>query len=145
MVPAPFQGHITPMLQLANIFHSKGFSITIVHLHLNSPDPFHHPNFQFLQLPPHNQTATVHELVALFLEINEACGPDFLDCLIRLRSNGEKIRCVVYDELMYFSESVASDLEIPSVILRTTSAFTYLARDALHKLKAEGFIPFHGI
>ncbi|KAG4967200.1 hypothetical protein JHK87_032851 [Glycine soja] len=51
LIPPPFQGHLTPMLQLATILHSiAGFSITIAHAHFNSPDPSNHPNFSFLPL-----------------------------------------------------------------------------------------------
>ncbi|KAK5818353.1 hypothetical protein PVK06_023288 [Gossypium arboreum] len=51
LVMVTFQGHITPMLQLASILHSKGFSITIVHPELNSPNPSNHPKFTFISIP----------------------------------------------------------------------------------------------
>ncbi|MFS7958048.1 putative cytokinin 7-beta-glucosyltransferase [Helianthus anomalus] len=31
LFPMPFQGHINPMFQLANILHTQGFKITIIH------------------------------------------------------------------------------------------------------------------
>ncbi|KAL8512741.1 hypothetical protein ACS0TY_019031 [Phlomoides rotata] len=33
--PLPLQGHINPVFQLANILHSRGFSITILHIKLS--------------------------------------------------------------------------------------------------------------
>ncbi|KAL5580891.1 hypothetical protein UlMin_013333 [Ulmus minor] len=47
LVPCPFQGHISPMLQLGDMLHSKGFSITIVHANFNSPNPQNHSHFTF--------------------------------------------------------------------------------------------------
>ncbi|MFS8012875.1 putative cytokinin 7-beta-glucosyltransferase [Helianthus anomalus] len=35
LFPLPFQGHINPMLQLANILHTRGFKITIIHAEYN--------------------------------------------------------------------------------------------------------------
>ncbi|KAF2311923.1 hypothetical protein GH714_027408 [Hevea brasiliensis] len=52
------------------------------------------------------------------------------------------ISCIIYDELMYFSESVANHLKLPSIVLRTISAATYISRVAILQLKAEGYIPF---
>ncbi|CAA3031350.1 UDP-glucose iridoid glucosyltransferase-like [Olea europaea subsp. europaea] len=51
LVPFPYQGHITPMLQLGSILNSRGFSITVAHTEFNSPDPLDHPEFVFLPLP----------------------------------------------------------------------------------------------
>ena len=43
----PLQGHINPMLDLANILHYKGFSITLIHTNFNSPNPSNYPHFTF--------------------------------------------------------------------------------------------------
>lgn len=51
LFPVPLQGHINPMLQLASILHSNGFSITILHTHFNSPNLFNYPHFTFQQFP----------------------------------------------------------------------------------------------
>ncbi|KAJ0657854.1 hypothetical protein HanLR1_Chr14g0551311 [Helianthus annuus] len=39
MFPLPYQGHVNPMFQLANLLYSKGFSITIFHTNFNKPKP----------------------------------------------------------------------------------------------------------
>ncbi|PPD70856.1 hypothetical protein GOBAR_DD32266 [Gossypium barbadense] len=47
LFPLPLQGHINPMFDLANILHSRGFSITIIHTTFNSPNPSNYPHFTF--------------------------------------------------------------------------------------------------
>ncbi|EPS64675.1 hypothetical protein M569_10107, partial [Genlisea aurea] len=46
--PLPFQGHISPMLDLAAILHATGFfAVSVVHTAYNSPDPANYPDFTF--------------------------------------------------------------------------------------------------
>ncbi|CAN6180424.1 unnamed protein product [Urochloa humidicola] len=49
--PLPFQGHITPMLQLAGALHARGLAITVLHTAYNAPDPARHPEFSFVAVP----------------------------------------------------------------------------------------------
>ncbi|KAE8039167.1 hypothetical protein FH972_011605 [Carpinus fangiana] len=149
LVPAPFQGHINPMLQLGSILHSNGFSITVVHAQYNSPKPSSNPDFSFLSLP---DTSTDHkilsdELVPFVSQLNAKCKDRFRECVAGvMRQQGktdDAIACVIYDEVMYFSGEAAKDLNLPSIILRTGSASYFLARTALVQLiKTEGHIPF---
>ncbi|XP_059430989.1 UDP-glycosyltransferase 76E2-like [Corylus avellana] len=148
LVPAPFQGHINPMLQLGSILHSNGFSITVVHAQYNSPDPSTHPDFSFLPLPDsssdHNILAA--DGVGFVLELNAKCKARFPECLAQvmtqLGSDDDRIACIIHDEFMYFSQETAKDLKLPSIVLRTASASNFFARDALFQLKAEGHLPF---
>jgi hypothetical protein len=79
LVPAPFQGHINPMLQLGNILHSDGFFITVFHTQYNSSDPSTHLDFSFIPLPgsssDHNILAA--DGVAFALELNAKCKARF--------------------------------------------------------------------
>jgi hypothetical protein len=149
LVPGPSQGHINPMLQLGTILHFKGFSITVVHTQYNSPKPSSHPDFSFLSLPDtSSSTATVDEMIHFILQLNTDCKARFQECLAEvMRQLGpyDGIACIIYDHLMYFSEAAAKDLKLPCIVLRTGSAATSLARDAIFQLKAEGHIPFPGI
>jgi hypothetical protein len=151
LVPFPFQGHITPMLQLGSILHSNGFSITVVHAQYNSPNPSIHPDFSFLSLP---DTSSDHNILAgdggaFVLQLNAKCKARFRECLaaevMRQQGPDDGIACIIHDELMYFSAAAAKDIKLPSIVLRTSSAATFLARTALINLKAEGHIPFPGI
>jgi hypothetical protein len=152
LVPAPFQGHINPMLQLGSILHSNGFSITVVHAQYNSPKPSSHPDFSFLSLPDTSTDHTIlsDELIPFVSQLNAKCKDCFRECLagLLMRQQGETdnaIACVIYDEAMYFSGETANDFNLPSIILRTGSASHFLARTALFQLiKTEGHIPFLG-
>jgi hypothetical protein len=146
LVPCPFQGHLNPMLQLGSILHSNGFSITVVHAQYNSPNPSNHPDFSFLSLPDTSSDPNILAcgLIALVFHLNAVCKARFRECLAEVGSDDE-IACIIYDEFMYFSEETAKDLNLPSIILRTASASTFLTRTALFNLKAEGHIPFPGI
>ncbi|ONH99055.1 LOW QUALITY PROTEIN: hypothetical protein PRUPE_6G007900 [Prunus persica] len=53
-----------------------------------------------------------------------------------------KIICIIYDGIMYFSESVANYLNIPSILLRTQSAINFIALNPLLRLHSKGHTPF---
>nr|BAH80314.1 UDP-glucose glucosyltransferase [Catharanthus roseus] len=129
LVPFPLQGHITPMLQLGSMLHSKGFSITIAHTDHNPPNPSNHPNFTFVNLPDQlgpNSNPTFHDLLPVILGINNYCREPLHKHLSEMIENQERdggvVACVIHDPIMYFVDSVAKQLQIPSLILRTTSA-----------------------
>lgn len=71
VLPYPSQGHITPMMQLAKLLHSKGFHVTFVNTEFNhnrfirnkGPDSLKGlPDFRFETipdgLPPSDRDAT---------------------------------------------------------------------------------------
>ncbi|CAK7331386.1 unnamed protein product [Dovyalis caffra] len=147
LVATPFQGHINPLLQLSAILHSKGFSITIVHTQFNSPDPSNCPDFNFLfiqdGLSDHDIASL--DLTAIVLVLNDRCRLPFQECLAKLveeqETDDDRIVCVIYDELSYFSEAAAHNLKLPSIIFRTNNANSFLARSVLIEMYAQGHIP----
>ncbi|KAF3454622.1 hypothetical protein FNV43_RR05070 [Rhamnella rubrinervis] len=121
LVPCPYQGHINPMLQLGTILHSNGFSITIAHTNFNSPDPEAYPDFCFLPIADGLSEVDVSSEVAHIMStINVNCKLSFQQLMDS--QEVENIACVIFDEAMYFSEAVATNLKLPSIVLRTTSA-----------------------
>ncbi|XP_028054483.1 UDP-glycosyltransferase 76F1-like isoform X2 [Camellia sinensis] len=87
LLPLPLQGHINPMLQLANILHSHGFSITIIlHTSFPSPNPSNYPHFTFLSFPDglSQSEASTTDLLSLILLLNLRCINPFRDCLVKL-------------------------------------------------------------
>ncbi|XWS74074.1 hypothetical protein CRYUN_Cryun02cG0184400 [Craigia yunnanensis] len=146
LVPLPFQGHINPMLQLGSILHSKGFSITVVHTVFNSPSPPNHREFCFVSIPDNlsEQVISSGNLVVLISLLNLNCQVPFHECLVKMveqvEEEKEEIACIIYDEFMYFSEAAAKHVKLPSIILRTTCASTYIPRSAILQLKAEGIL-----
>ncbi|KAK3409904.1 hypothetical protein EUGRSUZ_J01968 [Eucalyptus grandis] len=131
LVPGPFQGHLTPMLQLATILN---------------PDSSAHPNFTFLCIPDGLSEEEVRnpDLMGIVLRLNVNCESSFRECLTRGTNHMEpvdKICCIIYDAFVYFSEAVVRDLKIPSIALHTSSAATTIVRPILLQLKAQGHIP----
>ncbi|XP_068311666.1 UDP-glucose iridoid glucosyltransferase-like [Pyrus communis] len=146
LFPCPYQGHINPMLQLGSFLHSKGFSITVIHTQFNSPNPSNHPDFTFFQI---QDGLTAEEIssgnaIAILLAINANCKVSFRQRLTQVMEQEpeNKITCVIYDDFMYFTEAVAKELNIPNIMLRTTSVTNFLARTALLHLHSKGHIPF---
>ncbi|KAM0051265.1 putative UDP-glucuronosyl/UDP-glucosyltransferase [Helianthus debilis subsp. tardiflorus] len=149
LVASPLQGHMTPMLQLGTYLHSKGFSITIAHPEFNPPDSSNHPDFIFLQLPdnlsgPGNFTSFLRFLQAL----NDNCKPHLQEYVVRIisaqKEESEKESVVIiYDNLMVFGGSVAVDLNLPSIIMHTSSAAFFPAYKIIPQLHQEGRFPVH--
>ncbi|CAK9147434.1 unnamed protein product [Ilex paraguariensis] len=147
LVPAPFQGHMTPMLQLGTILHSRGFSIVVAHTEFNSPNPLNHPEFIFL---PISDNLTAHETsfknpLDSLLAINNNCKAPLQENLAQMvekKAPNEQVSCIIYDSLMYFSEAVASHLNLPSILFRASCALNLLAYHDILRLHAEGQLPF---
>ncbi|XVF46608.1 hypothetical protein PTKIN_Ptkin03bG0041300 [Pterospermum kingtungense] len=128
LVMLPFQGHITPMLQLATILHSKGFSITILHPDLNSPDPSNHPQFTFVPIP-YRQTESDGDIPSLVLSLNKNCAEPIQQCIEKILHQNDlldHIGGIIYDSIMFCVQSIADDLRLPGINMRTSSAATLL-------------------
>ncbi|CAN1846580.1 UDP-glucose iridoid glucosyltransferase [Linum perenne] len=138
MVPFPAQGHITPMLHLATILHSKGFPITIAHALINAPNPSnYHPDFKFVPLQPDGLSGDNNHDILFKLGLGGAikaleanCPAPFKEVLGRMMDGpgGDDCNgpCLIYDGLMYFAEGVAKEMGVPSLVLRTSSATNML-------------------
>ncbi|KAM6578109.1 hypothetical protein CsatB_029946 [Cannabis sativa] len=146
LVPCPFQGHITPMLQLGTILHSKGFVITVAHTKFNSPNPSQYPDFNFLEIPDGLSDLNVSSknFVSVLSDFNITCKIPLQEALTQMvKTDGhlKKINSIIYDEYMYFSNDVANHLQIPSIILSTSSAANMLTYQAIPRLVKDGYIP----
>ncbi|XWS65913.1 hypothetical protein CRYUN_Cryun05aG0154400 [Craigia yunnanensis] len=143
--PLPLQGHIDPMLHLANILHSRGFSITIIHTNFNSPNPSNYPHFTFHFISenlPENGTCTT-DLIAFLSLLHTKCGSPFRDCLSNLLSDTseEPIACLISDAVLYFIQDVANELKLPRIVLRTGAASSFCVFTAFPLLRERGYIP----
>lgn len=148
LFPLPFQGHINPMLQLATVLHSKGFSITIVHTRFNSPNPSNYTQFSFQPIEDgltEDDTANM-DLIAIFSLVNINCEAPFRDFLGRmLMKEGERLACIVTDAILHFTQGVAEEFEIKRIVLRTSSAASFHPFEALPMLRENGYIPTQGM
>ncbi|XP_024960035.1 UDP-glycosyltransferase 76G1-like [Cynara cardunculus var. scolymus] len=139
LFPMPFQGHITPMLQLANILHVQGFKITIIHTEYNSPNHSNHPHFTFKSISDRFSEITTADLDAsyCFKYLNKTCVDPFRNCLAELLedySDEEPVSCIITDAGFYFTQAVADALKIPRLVLETSSLGCTVASDILLSL-----------
>ncbi|KAK2975671.1 hypothetical protein RJ640_025967 [Escallonia rubra] len=147
LFPVPFQGHINPMLQLASILHSRGFSIAIIHTRFNSPNPSKFPHFEFHSiddglLGSNAYGEEIDSVVLLLKLINKNCVRSFCECLTRLLSDGTKepIACLITDALLHFTQAVADSMKLPRIVLRTSNVSSFLVFVAYPLLQEMGFI-----
>ncbi|KAJ0084012.1 hypothetical protein Patl1_31223 [Pistacia atlantica] len=143
----PFQGHINPMLQLATIMYSKGFSITIVHPQFNSPDPSKHPQFTFTPIADDLSQGKVSpaDLFGAISALNKNCEEPLKECIqkmLKAEDTHDRISCIIYDGLMYFAQSVADHLKLPGMSVRTSAAATVLAFAVFRRGDEQGYISF---
>ncbi|KAL6327323.1 hypothetical protein AAG906_018776 [Vitis piasezkii] len=101
-----------PMLLLANILHAKGFSITIIHTHFNSPNPANYPSSPSIQSPT-----------------------------LLSNPSEEPIACLITDAVWHFTQAVANSLKLPRMVLRTSSVSSFLAVAAMPYLQKSGYLP----
>ncbi|GFY83589.1 UDP-Glycosyltransferase superfamily protein [Actinidia rufa] len=148
LFPIPLQGHITPMLQLANILHATGAfsSITIIHTRFNSPTTAKHPHFTFLPIPDglSETEAGKEDVIQLLTLINKNCTGPFRDCLAELLATvaeEEGVACLITDALWHFSQALADGFGLPRIVLRTSSVASFVAFTAFPLLREKGLLP----
>uniref|UniRef100_A0A2N9F4Y5 Glycosyltransferase n=1 Tax=Fagus sylvatica TaxID=28930 RepID=A0A2N9F4Y5_FAGSY len=147
LVVFPFQGHINPMLQLATILNSKGFSITIVHPQFNSPNHAKHPEFSFVSLPDGLSKSNISptDLVALISALKTNCEAPFqqyLEEMLKVDDPHDRVACVVYDGFMHFAQVVANNLKLPGINVRTSAVATLLFFAVFPRAHDQGYISF---
>ncbi|KAK9913655.1 hypothetical protein M0R45_037465 [Rubus argutus] len=145
LFPLPFQGHINPMLELANILYRKGFSITIIHTNFNSLNPSTHPHFTFHSISDNlsESEAADKDILLLLSNLNAKCCEPFRECLATLLSNvtEEPVACLICDPLFDFTQSVADSLKLPRILLRTGGASSTAVYSSFPLLREKGYIP----
>ncbi|KAL0710730.1 hypothetical protein Bca4012_017708 [Brassica carinata] len=141
LVPFPAQGHVTPFIQLGQALSLKGFSITVVQGESNHV--IHISGFQFVTIPeslPVSQLKTLGP-VEFLIKLNKTSEESFKHCVSQLMLQQDNdIACIIYDELMYFSEAAAKEFKLPGVIFSTVSATSRVCGCVLSKLNAEKFL-----
>ncbi|XWS28759.1 hypothetical protein CRYUN_Cryun25bG0098800 [Craigia yunnanensis] len=149
LVPCPFQGHINPMFQLGTLLHANGFSITVAHTKFNFPNPDNHPDFTFLPIRDtlFDRDDASMDITDVISCLNISCKAPLQKSLTQIIESEEedhnnKLPCIVYDGSMYFAEAVAHELELPSIMVRTTSSATLLTYYSFPQLQKEGYIPW---
>ncbi|KAK6237975.1 hypothetical protein QUC31_003444 [Theobroma cacao] len=155
-IPYPSQGHVTPMMQLAKLLHSRGFHITFVNTEFNhrrlirskGPDSVKGlPDFRFETipegLPPSDRDAT-QDVPALCDSTRKNCLAPFLELLSKLNSSAQvpPVTCIISDGVMSFAIKAAEVLGIPEVQFWTASACSFMGYLQFSELLERGIIPF---
>lgn len=148
----PFQGRISPMLELATILHSTGFSITIVHPQFNSPSPLSHPpDFTFISIPDPLSQGKVSpgDVAATLSALNNDSEQPFRRCMedmvaATVDEANDRVACIVYDGMMYFAQGVADHLKLPAIFVRTGAAITLITFASLPHPQHHGSMSLQG-
>ncbi|XP_010452495.1 PREDICTED: UDP-glycosyltransferase 76C2 [Camelina sativa] len=151
LFPLPLQGCINPMLQLANILHSRGFSITVIHTRFNAPKASSHPLFTFLQIQDGLSEAQIKDgptsnVMSLLAQINLNAESPFRDCLNKVlleskESSSEKVSCLIDDCGWLFTQTVSESLNLPRMVLCTFKATFFNAYPTLPLIRTKGYLP----
>ncbi|KAL8171537.1 LOW QUALITY PROTEIN: hypothetical protein V2J09_023341 [Rumex salicifolius] len=145
--PLPFVGHQNPTFEIANILHSKGFSITVIHTNFHSPDPAKYPdfNFHFIEDGLSGDEVPFEDVIALANTLNKNCVESFKACLAQiLNDHREPVSCLITDAMWHFTQTVADSLQVPRIAIRTgnLSSFTlFLARLELKDKQPDDLLP----
>ncbi|XP_074308188.1 UDP-glycosyltransferase 76B1-like [Silene latifolia] len=151
MFPAPFQGHVTPMMHLANLLYYKGFSITVIQSTYNPINPTNFPSLTFHSLddglceayskcPPPDSFKAIADM-------NSACKEPFRDCISLILKDAaaatdqDPVTCLIADPMFTFAGVVADSFNLPRIALRTGGMSSYVVYLSLSSLHEKGYFP----
>ncbi|KAL6897242.1 hypothetical protein ACP4OV_006938 [Aristida adscensionis] len=158
MFPIPFQGHLNPMLQLAGALHARGgLDVTVFHAAFSAPPPAAGPPAAWCRfvavgegvpsgdLAPSGSGA---DFAGAILRINERLRAPFRDRLRQVLDDeggggGGAVApaCLVLDSNLRDMQTVAEELGVPTLALRTGGAACLVAYMAFPSLCDRGLLP----
>ncbi|XP_044474243.1 7-deoxyloganetic acid glucosyltransferase-like [Mangifera indica] len=155
-LPFPAQGHIKPMLNLAEILSHAGFQATFVNTEHNHHRILHNtdihdrfPKFQFKSIPDGFPSDHLRSDLLYIRDFFRSCRvafkPALRELLISLKEEKEPCQpptCMIADGIMCFAIDVAEEFEISTIFFRTFSAHCLWTYFHLSKLIEEGEVPF---
>jgi hypothetical protein len=156
-VPFPAQGHITPMMKLAKVLHSKGFHVTFVNTEYNhrrlirsrgSDAVAGLSGFRFATIPdglPLSDADATQDQEALCYSTMTTCLPHLKKLLGELTDGVPPVTCLVADSIMSFSLDAAAELGVPCALFFAASACGYMGYHSFPFLIDEGLVPLKGI
>ncbi|XP_021740239.1 7-deoxyloganetin glucosyltransferase-like [Chenopodium quinoa] len=157
-VPFPAQGHISPMLNLAKLLHTKGIHITFVNTEFNHSRFLRSRGPNFLDglpssfrfeaipdgIPPSDPDAT-QDVPAMFHAVLNYCLEPFKKLLVRLNDEEgtPRVTYILSDCIMPFTQDAAREVgDLPVVLLWTASACGFLGYAQYRPLLEKGIVPF---
>ncbi|GER54396.1 UDP-glycosyltransferase 1 [Striga asiatica] len=145
ILPFPAQGHIKPMLMLADLLTGAGLPVTFVNTEHNHRHIADHrrrrPAVEFLTIPdglPPDHPRSGIFLIDLFSSIVAAGGPALKTLVASMRPAPA---CIISDGMMSFAVDVAAEVGVPAVAFRTYSASCTWTTLHLRRLVEDGEIP----
>jgi hypothetical protein len=155
ILPLPTQGHVTPMLKLAKLLHSKGFHITFVNSEYNHRRLVRSrgpgavaglPDFRFATIPdglPPSDADATQDVPSLCYSTMTTCHGPFKRLLGELNGTAgvPPVTCVVADNVMSFSVDAAAEIGVPCVLFWTASACGFMGYRNFRYLMDNGIAP----
>lgn len=155
--PLPVQGHIKPMLCLAQLLSEAGLYVTFLithHAHkrlANFPAlATHFPNLHFESISdgfPEDHPRDVNS--GFFTEIKIKTKPHFKQVLVSLERKSENalsppVTCIIADGYLVYSFEVAEELRLPIFSFVSHGACFLQAYFSIPMLIQQGHLPFPG-
>ena len=144
----PFQGHISPMLQLAGALRARGLAVTVLHTAFNAPDPARHPGLAFVAVPDAIPEAAAANGIAKILALNaamEASGRVRAALASLMAAEGQpRLACLVLDSTLRAAQKAAAGLGLPTLVLHTGSAACFRLFRSYDMLHHRGYLPSTG-
>ncbi|XP_028800808.1 7-deoxyloganetin glucosyltransferase-like [Neltuma alba] len=159
LIPYPAQGHINPMLKLAELLLFRGFFITFINTEFNHKRLLKSrglkvldglPDFRFETIPdglppPANDNVT-QDIPSLCESTTKNCLLPFQNLLARLNDSASQelipqVTCLVSDCLMTFTVEAAEAFGLPVVLLCPASTYSFLAAVHYRNLVERGLVP----
>uniref|UniRef100_R7W0I7 Cytokinin-O-glucosyltransferase 2 n=1 Tax=Aegilops tauschii TaxID=37682 RepID=R7W0I7_AEGTA len=133
MFPLPFQGHLNPMLQLADVLHARGLRVTIFHAAFNAPDPERYPaGYRFVPVGAGVPTADL---------VPTGSNADIAGAVLRINERLQAPLALGRDSRLRGMQVVADRLGVPTLVLRTAGAACLVAFMAFPALCDKGLLP----
>ncbi|XVE96984.1 hypothetical protein REPUB_Repub02eG0271300 [Reevesia pubescens] len=157
--PFPAQGHIKPMLCLAELLCQAGLQVTFLNTHHNHRrlNKLHDlststrfPTLRFKSLSdglPEDHPRNLLRFIDLVYSIKSVTKPLFRNLLISLSHKPDMppVSCIIADGIMSFAIDVAEELQIRKVIIfRTISCCCLWSYFCAPKHIEQGELPFSG-
>ena len=143
LFPLPFQGHMSPMLQLAGALHARGLAVTVLHTAFNAPDPARrHPGFSFVAVPD----AILDRVLAMNAAVEAPALAEGVRAVLAsmLRSGEPRLACLVIDATLTAVQKAAAGLGLPTLVRHTGSAACFRLFRSYDMLYDRGYLPAQG-
>ncbi|KAI3989708.1 hypothetical protein MKX01_009200, partial [Papaver californicum] len=157
-IPLPYQSHISSMMKLAKILHSRGVHVTFVNTEFNNqrllnsrgPDSLKGlPDFRFETipdgLPPPADPNAGQDLTQLCLSIQTNCLGPFRNLIYKLNnatnSNVPPVSCIISDGSMSFTLQAAKEFGIQVMLYWPISFSAFVCLLHFPNLIQRGHVP----